>query len=402
MSNPKKHILFVDDEPLVLKGLQRMLRDMRHEWEMTFLESGAACLEFMAQHPVDVVVSDMRMPGMNGAQLLNLVMQRHPSTVRLILSGHADQELILKCVGSTHQYLSKPCDPQALRATVARVIDLEFSLHNEHLQRLMAQMDHLPSVPALYVEIVERLHDPEVSLEEVGNIIGRDLGMTAKILKLVNSAFFGLRRELASPTEAVTYLGLDTIKSLVLSLEAFSQFDAQRLGGFSLDALWSHSLRTAALAREIAKLERADKKLMDEAFVSGLLHDAGKAALAFNFPERYAEVMRQTGAHGGQGFEAEQQVFGAHHADAGGYLLGLWGLPMPVVEAILFHHHPASSHNPAFSPLTAVHAANALIRAAESPGAAPAWDLAYLDRLALGNRIEVWRETLRNGPLSEN
>src|SRR6185436_18972197 len=142
----------VDDEALVLQGLQRMLRPWRDEWEMEFVDSGAEALERMAQLPFDVVVSDMRMPGMNGAELLGEVMRRHPKTVRLILSGHADKDLILKCVGSTHQYLAKPCDAEALKATVLRAASVENTLHDEKLQALVAQMDNLPSIPSLYVQ----------------------------------------------------------------------------------------------------------------------------------------------------------------------------------------------------------------------------------------------------------
>src|SRR5262245_37814840 len=99
-----KKILFVDDEPNVLQGLERMLRSMRHEWEMQFAMSGPAALERLAEQTFDVIVSDMRMPGMTGAQLLTEVSQRHPHIVRIILSGQADQEDILRSVGPTHQY----------------------------------------------------------------------------------------------------------------------------------------------------------------------------------------------------------------------------------------------------------------------------------------------------------
>jgi HD-like signal output (HDOD) protein len=329
---------------------------------------------------------------MNGAQLLTEVMKRHPKTIRLVLSGHADQDLILKCVGSTHQYLSKPCEPEMLRQTVTRALDLEASLRNERLQKLIAQMEHLPSVPSLYSEIVEKMNHPEASLSEVGDIIARDIGMTAKILKLVNSAFFGLRREVSSPGEAVAYIGLDTIKSLVLSLHAFAQYEADQPGGFSLNALWSHSLATGAAAKEIALLEKVERKVVDEAFASGLLHDAGKAALAFNFPDQYGAVMRQVAANGGDPLAAEHDTFGANHADVGGYLLGLWGLPTPVVEAIALHHHPAESKNQSFSPLTAVHVANTLTQAS-GPGT-PALDMNYLERLQLAGRLDSWREAL--------
>ena len=176
----------MDDEALVLQGLQRMLRPLRAKWEMEFLDSGAKALERMAHCPFDIVVSDMLMPGMNGAELLSQAKNRYPKTVRLILSGHADKDLILKCVGSAHQYLAKPCDPDTLRSTVQRASDSEHALRNENVARMAAEMDRLPSVPSLYTEIIEALRDPEVSLQAIGAIIARDIGMTAKILKLLD------------------------------------------------------------------------------------------------------------------------------------------------------------------------------------------------------------------------
>ncbi len=391
----KKRILFVDDEALVLQGLQRMLRPMREEWEMEFLDSGAKALERMAVSPFDVVVSDMRMPGMNGAELLSRVMQQYPQTVRLILSGHADKELILKCVGSTHQFLAKPSDPEAIKAVVRRASATDDAMQNDTLKRLVAKMDRLPSIPSLYTEIVEALHDPEVALETVGNIIAKDIAMTAQILKLVNSAFFGLRRQVSSPAEAANYLGLDTIRSLVLSINAFSQYDSVKIEGFSFAALWTHSLDTGAAAKAVAQLEDADRKLADEAFVAGLLHDTGKIVLAANYADQYGEVMKLMQNDGLEQCQAEQRVFGATHANVGGYLLGLWGLPVPVVEAIAFHHRPSDAVEKTFCPLTAVHVANALLHetagtSATSPN--PRLDAAYLTALGLTGRWPAWQE----------
>src|SRR6266446_223491 len=224
----KKRILFVDDEPMVLDGLQRMLRPMRAEWEMVFVASGSEALELMGQAPFDVVVSDMRMPQMNGAELLAEVLKRYPQTVRLILSGHADKDLILKCVGSTHQYLAKPCRPEHLKAAITRAGELNESLKDKGLRNLISCMERVPSMPKLYIEIVEKLEDPGVGLDVIGDIIGKDIGMAAKILKLVNSSFFGLGREISEPAEAVSYLGVETIKSLVLCVQVFTQFESTK------------------------------------------------------------------------------------------------------------------------------------------------------------------------------
>lgn len=393
----KKQILFVDDELMVLQGLQRMLRSMRDVWDMHFVDNGDDALRLMESRPFDVIVSDMRMPHMNGAELLTRVMTRYPSTVRLILSGYADKDLILKCVGSTHQYLSKPCDAESLKATIQRASNLEGALQSDRLKKLVCQMSRLPSIPALYVDVVRKASRPDASLEEVGNIIGRDLAMTAQVLKLSNSAFFGLRRQLSSPDEAVAYLGLDTIKSLVLSIHAFSQFEGLNSGPLSLDALWSHSMRVAGLAKGIAKLEGRDVKSAEEAFAAGMLHDVGKLVLAVNLPKEFAEACQHAHKDNVEAYVAEERIFGASHADVGGYLIGLWGLPVPVVEAVALHHSPEQAAQRAFSPLTCVHAANALEweeHPFDASAGHPELNKKYLDSIGVSPRLAAWRELL--------
>lgn len=390
----KKRILFVDDESLVLQGLQRMLRNMRHEWDMVFVASGAEALAAMEEAPADAVVSDMRMPGMNGAELLHAIMQRWPSTVRLILSGHADQDLVVRSVGSAHQYLSKPCEAGVLQRILTRAFDLESAVRNERLQQLAGKMDRLPSLPSVYVEIVEATRSTEVSVEDVGEIVARDIAMTAKVLHLVNSAFFGLPRQISSPGQAVAYLGLDTIRALVLSLHAFGQFDSSPVNGFSLDALWTHSLEVASGAKRLGLLEALPRKAVDEAFVAGLLHDIGKIVLACNFQDEYSALHQQASQHSRAMVEAELEAFGADHAEVGGYLLGLWGLPNSVVEAITYHHHPHAGEGAEFTALTAVHVANAISKNSNGNAGEFPLDMDYLNQLSLANRVEPWRSAL--------
>ena len=255
-------------------------------------------------------------------------------------------------------------------------------------------MERVPSMPKLYVQIVEVLEDPEVGLDAIGDIISKDPAMTAKILKLVNSSFLGLAREISSPAEAVSQLGAETLKSLVLSVHAFSQFETTALGGFSIEALWRHSQNTAHLAQAIARMEDAEQKIVDEAFVGGLLHDIGKLVLAANFAAEYALIL-EIGRKGTVPLvAAEENTFGANHADVGGYLLGLWGLPVPVVEAIALHHSPSQCTHKGFSPLTAVHAANALVNFEQAPDkvfVSGMLDSTYLSHLGLEDRIETWR-----------
>lgn len=390
----KTQILFVDDEPLILEGLKRMLRTLRDRWEMHFVDSGAKALELMEQKPIQVVVSDMRMPGMNGAQLLTQVMEKHPETVRLILSGYADRELIMKCVGTTHQYLSKPCDPETLLAAVSRAAELEASLQNEKMRKLIGEMESLPSLPTLYSEIVEKVRDPEVTIEDLAETITKDISMTAKILKLVNSAFFGLGREISSVSEAISYLGIETVKSLVLTVNAFSQFEGAKLKAVSLEEIWSHSLAVASGAKQIAKAEGCSARVQEEAFVAGMLHDLGKLILGLNFPAEYVEVSRK--AVGGESWlEAERSSFGLDHADVGGALIGLWGLPGPVVETIALHHRPTASAAKEFSPLAAVIVADGLARNPDTGGIGEA-EAKYLEEIGLSDRLESWKQAMKN------
>lgn len=393
----KRRILFVDDEPFVLHGLQRMLRPLRNEWDMDFVENSQQALERMAQVRCDVIVADMIIPGLNGVQLLEEVRERYPGCIRFILSGHADQELILKCVGVAHQFLAKPCELDDLEMAIHRALNLDTALQNETLRRLISHMDRVPSIPSVYVEVIRKLRDPEVSIEEIAEVIAKDIGMTAKILKLVNSAFFGLPQEVSNTAEAVAYLGLDMIKALVLALNAFSQFETLELDGITVEDVWKHSLLTAAAAKQIAALEGARRTVLEESFAAGLLHDTGKLILAANFAGPYAEAIRRAREKRVDLTLLEQQTFGATHADVGGYLLGLWGLPVPIVDAIALHHCPARMGKSKFSPLTAVHAANVLVQEkhGSDTGSVPSHlDLRYLRDLGLSERVAIWKQAL--------
>ncbi len=392
----KKRILFVDDEPKILEGLSRMLRTMRQEWDMHFATGGPEALELMAQESMDLVVSDMRMPVMNGLEFLTEVKARHPNVIRIVLSGHADQLLIMRSVGVTHQYLSKPCEADAIRSMVTRALELRALLANETIKRLISRLSALPSLPSLYAEIVRELQSPDASIRRVGDIIAKDPGMTAKILQLVNSAFFGIRRVLADPVDAAAYLGLETIQSLVLSLHAFAKFEACQIPGCSIDQIWSHSMATGLLAKRIMEGENAGKAQAAEAFTAGLLHDLGKLVLASNLPHEYGAVVSKSLSGAMPLHEAEREVLGATHAEIGAYLLGLWGLPDPIIEAVALHHHPDECTEKAFGTLCAVHAADALetehSAGSEFQGKAARLNLTYLEAVGRAGRLTDWRK----------
>lgn len=388
-----KHILFVDDEQRILDGLRRMFRPMRDEWNTVFATSGQAALDELAKAHFDVVVTDMRMPGMDGAQLLNEVRNRYPRVVRIVLSGQSDRETIMRSVGQAHQYLSKPCDPEELKRIVARALALRELLANESIRSFVAGLQSLPSVPSLYQALVSELESPKSSMESVAAIIRQDIGMTGKVLQLVNSAFFGLPRAITNPAQAISLLGLDAVKALVLGIHVFSSFQQHQGSPFKIETLWKHSLLTGRLAQSIAEYEGASRRVAELSFTAGLLHDVGVLVLALNGPESYRALLKSAGSPGAKLDEIERGTLGATHAEVGAYLLGLWGLGDDIVEAVAFHHAPTQCLNQTFGPLTTVHVANGLVwewfKETEASDV-PKVDTDYLNVLGLAGRLPQW------------
>lgn len=392
-----KRVLFVDDEKNILQGLQRMLRGMRSEWDMRFAESGAQALAMMEKEHFDVVVTDMRMPKMDGGELLGRVKELDPQVVRIVLSGHSEMEMVVKAVRTAHQYLAKPCDAETLRSTIDRACMLRETLTHESLRKLVSGIDSLPSLPSLYTELLEELESPRSSMENIGKIISRDLGMVTKVLQLVNSAFFGLPRRIEEPAQAVTLLGIETVKALILGIEVFTKFEGGCATGFDLEGLWSHSLSVGSLSRILARHERLPKEQVDQAFMSGMLHDIGKLILASRCPEQYQEVLKAVDSTEDQDlWRVEQSNLGTGHAEVGAYLLGLWGFPDSIVEAVAFHHTPSEHTDHTFGPVAVVHVADALSRTSRrlsDEGQAPEdLDLGLLNRLGLDDKLPAWRE----------
>ena len=392
-------VLFVDDEANVLAGLRRMLRGQRKQWDMSFANGGADALALMAEESFDVVVTDMRMPGIDGAELLSRVSREYPNTVRLVLSGQSEHEKIFRAIGPAHQFLSKPCDPDILIRTIERACSLQDQLQDNSLKEVISKIGSLPSLPDTYRELIQELKTDDASLDRVSEMIGSDVAMTAKVLQLVNSSFFGLPQHVTCAKHAVSLLGLNIIQPLVLTADAFSAFEAPEIDGFSLEESIKHSLAVATAARSIAEHESTDQQLIDDAFIAGMMHDVGKLVLATHVRESFIEAIELSHVEHTTLWQAEKQVLGTSHAAIGAYLLGLWGLPNPIVEAVAYHHQPHHSPNKEFSPLTAVHAANVL-RHGQYPGdSAPAcldWDGVYVDDLGIADRLDDWEAVANN------
>lgn len=388
-----KRILFVDDEPQLLDGLRRMLRDQRAAWEMAFAPGGREALALLQRAPFDVVVSDMRMPGMDGATLLASVKEQFPAVVRIVLSGHTDPEAALRAVPVAHQFLTKPCEPAALKHIITRACALQALLDDPALKTVIGEMGQLPSLPRVYADLTRALAEPDVSLASIAGVVERDMAMCAKLLQLVNSAFFALPRRVTRVQTAIECLGTATLRSLVLSLEVFGPFEGRPPGAhFSLEILQGHALLCASIAKRMLP----DKAQAEDAFMAGMLHDIGILVLATCLPARLEEIVVAARAEG-RSLAAAEEALGVHHSDIGAYLLSLWGLPYPIIDAVANHHHPGQSGHQRFDAVAAVHIANVL--AHELAGAAvpdygetpDVMDMAYLEALDVKAQLTQWR-----------
>jgi putative nucleotidyltransferase with HDIG domain len=407
-----KRVLFVDDERKALEDLKLMLQMQEFPWETGFASSGKSALDLMTEKPFDVIISDIRMPEMDGAALLKIVCERFPGGVRIVVCSQEEMNGALRAVPVAHQFLLKPCDPHMLRVAVERATSLSDVLSNKMLAGIVGSVKDLPVLPRTFMALREKLADPNASVKEVVKLVEQDISISAKILQLVNSAFFGLPREISTLNTAVSYLGMDMLHNLVLSAGVFRVFEnASSLPGFSFEELHRHSQLTAKIASHIP----GPMAVHNAAVVAGLLHDVGKLVLATRSPKHFARALQGSAQEKRPLFAVEQELMGVSHAEVGAHLLGIWGLPCPVVEAVAHHHHPERLPQQTLDAVAVVHVANYLAHenpvrpaAEEDSNAYLKPDPEYLENLGLTEQILGWNEfaesaaiEMRDGPKRE-
>jgi len=329
----RQRVLFVDDEPNLLAGLRRTLRVKSHEWDMDFAPGGREALGMMAERQFDVVISDMRMPNMDGAQLLAAVRAGHPRTARIVLSGHADRHMIINSVGPTQQFLAKPCELDLLVQVVERVLALRDLVGDPRLQELLGGVDSLPKPPQVHQDIMALAADPDCTLGDVVAVIEKDLTTTAEVLRLVNSAFFGLPARVDTVGRAVSLLGLDTIQALAVSGTVF-RARSSLPPGLDPQALSIRGLRVGTLSRLYANADGWPREAASDAFLAGMLHEIGLPVLAAGQPQAWQELRSRSLPDPLSRNAVELNRFGCSVTQASAYLLGTWGFSESVVQAV--------------------------------------------------------------------
>jgi HD-like signal output (HDOD) protein len=380
----------VDDEPNVLEGLRNLLRKQRHLWDMSFALGGQAGLDELAKGPIDVIVSDMRMPGMDGATFLTHVKDLYPRTARIVLSGHADRDAVARVISIAHQFMSKPSDANTVQTAIERTCEFQALMQDERVRGVVGSLERLPSLPATYSQLARATEDPDIGIADIAEIVEKDPAMSVKVLQLVNSAYFGLAQKTDSIRKAVTYLGVENLKGLLVAAHVFGTGSSADVDGLSLDRLRDESVLTANLARQIVK----DPKRADVAFTAGIVHDVGQLVLARDRSKKYGDVLRMAAETREPLSVVETRELGVTHGIVGAYLLGVWGLPFVLAETVAFHHEPGLVSDGNVDVLAAVHLADALIGAAVSGrdvSQESGLDLAFLGRAGLLGEIPKWR-----------
>lgn len=329
-----RKILFVDDEPNVLRGLQDALRRRRKIWDMVFVSGGQEALEELGKRSYDVIVSDMKMPGMDGAQLLSEVRRQFPAVTRIVLSGHSEPDQLNRASRVSHQFLSKPCDPSQLQMAIERLISAREGAGDQRVWETVGRLLELPCIDAVRREILIPAESPGIGTHAFSALLERDDAVLPSVLQIANSTIFGDHSFTCSAAEAVERIGILPVKSIVLLIGVFREIEKQSLVEELDKQDWQrHVLLCARLAMLLADRPLAK----DDSFVAGLLHDVGSIALALLEPAKYAQLVGLS-ADGMPKEVAEKEVFGFTHSEIGAYFLACCGFGSDISRACRNHH----------------------------------------------------------------
>lgn len=382
-------ILFVDDEPAILRTLQRTLRSLLATNQIDFESNPLAAIARLSETDYDLVVTDMRMPGCTGVQVLEAAARRNPGGMRAVLSGYSGEDEMAQAVPYAHFFIAKPFEPAAITELIARTSALASMSLTDDLRRRLGGLKALPPVPKLFATLSRALEEHKTSLADICSILSQDVALVAKLMQLSNSALFGGGARVVRIEQAVQLLGTRILSGLVLQHELLA--NAPLAPGLNAwrERLNQESLAVAELTVRIARHCRLDAALRDEAAMAGLLHDIGHLVMLTEFQDADQLPALLQSQHGDVLCQHEEALIGVHHGWIGAYLLRLWGLPQSMVDAVAWHHHPSRSGIPGFTTLTLVHVADALVT--ERNGGEGRFDEDYLCAIGCLDQLPTWR-----------
>ena len=384
-------LVLLDSEQHVADSHRRALRTVRPEWKVVAVSTAAEALRAMEAEPAYFFVSDLGRPPADGAALFERVKERWPATVRIALSEFAERSVALRLERSVHRFLHKPCDTYTLAMLIDRSSMLRGIIDDPAIVAAIGGLEAIPRPPVTVQALEKVLADPDAGVIAVAAVISRDAALTARLLRVVNSSFFGVGRHVTRVDAAVNFMGVSLVRAIALADGATRSFSITP-DVLDLDEWNMHAVRVAAAARDItAAVCPHDRSLADEAFLAGLLHDVGQIVLAGVAPRRWTGFERDSRLDALPVNEIEDRGKHVSHALVGAYLLSLWGLPANVVEAVAFHHTPERLAGPLFDASLAVHVADGLV--VRTPGRlAPQLHMPTILRAGITEeQLQTWR-----------
>jgi HD-like signal output (HDOD) protein len=387
----KRRIYIVDDNPQVLETALAVVGAVLPGSAVTGFGDPLKALEAIKSSPPDLIMSDQRMPGMQGSRLLEEARVAAPSTLRIMMSGHVSLDK-LTAISSAHQYVAKPFDALKLKSMLERTFAARDRVHDQQLQIVVTSLRSLPSLPQVHQVLLTELENNRGASAVIGQMVSEDAGLSAKVLQLANSPLFGRDYVVSSPAEAVLCLGTSMVAAVVLSQTLFKHYHSNSHPEFRLEQVWSHCWKTAALAQCYCREKGMPRQTQEEIFLAGLLHETGRLILMDNFPDQYqaaCSAARQTGAPLGP---CLRQSFQAAPCEIAAYLLDLWGMPSAAVTAVSLLDNPEKEKAVSFTPSSALYVADQIASRETPPDPFPAeeWNVAYMRSIGCPEEMESW------------
>ncbi len=393
-------ILIIDPDTDAIESYQKALAPKAASWTVHFANTSAKGLELAASETPDIIVAALALEQGQGLKILSQAVDAAPLAHAFIVAAESDRPQLAAAFEGGCRYLPRPCPVDRLLLEFQRCLTLDSWLDNPTVKEIVASRSEFESLPSHHHKIVTELNSPHCSIPDVADAIANDLALSAKILETVNSSFYGFNQSTSDIKQAISILGLSTVRNIVLAAHIFTQVGQESEHQLLVKEIWHHSIAVAGAARRISLHETSDSKAAEEAYSAGLLHDIGKIVLLGVVPDEYMEAQRLSREEAHSPWQAEYKIIGCDHAEVGAYLLARWGLPLPLSEAAALHHRPANSCHASFTTLAAVHAANAIVRKRRNPKHADAAPFTnFLVEIGKDSQWEEWEAIVTGSPL---
>ncbi len=395
----RARLLFIDHDPAVLDAYRQALASMSTLWTIDCVQSKSEAVAAATQNPPDILVAALEADEEKDLDALSQISKAAPHAHAFIAINEERTARLQATLETNWRYLPRPCPADRLLFECQRCLALDSWLENPLIKEIVASRAEFQSLPPLYLKIVSLINSPHASTDQIAEAISTDLAFSSKVLETVNSSFYAFEDKVSDIAEAVSILGLDSIKNLALAIQLFNRAGQSAERHALVNELWHHSVSVAVVARRISLYETEDSKSAEEAYSAGLLHDIGKLVLLDAAPEAFAEARHLSRDDSIPLWQAETQTIGCNHAELGAYLLATWDLPEALSEAAALHHQPVNRCRSGFPAVAAVYVANTIVRQrgnANHPDAIPDQD--FLVGIGKTDSWEDWQEIAVGNP----